>query len=267
MKRLALILILTLSVLPLRAQDYAGLDSLMVQFFAALQTEDTDAKNAEADFLIGTCTDSLTRQHVAVTVFDHYRESRLMGEESVAIHVYDTWFATGLTSFRNDMDKADAELFVNFNRASQLGMDAPQVRLRKPCGGRVTIPGKGHVSVLFFYDTSCAKCRLETALLPQVMKQVDYKMNFYAVYCGSDRKSWREYRRAFDLGNDKIKVVHLWDPEMESGYQMEYGVYGTPRIYMVEPDGVIIGRRLEIESLAQMIPVAGAILSAWEKYK
>ena len=266
MKRVILIFSLLLCTLA-SAQDYSALDSLMTQFFAAMEYEDADSRNSEADFLIGTCRDSLTRQHVAESIFDHYRESRVMGEESVAIHVYDAWFASGKVKFHNEIDSSDAELFVNFNRASQLGMQAPAVRLRRPCGGRLTIPERGRTAVLFFFDTSCAKCRLEAALLPQVMKEVDFDIVFYAVYCGSDRKAWREFRKAFDLGNPRIKLVHLWDPEMDSDYQLSYGVYGTPRVFMTDPDGTIIGRRLEVESLMQLIPVAGAIQATWEKYR
>ena len=58
---------------------YAGLDSLLTQFYGALLREDVSVKNAEFDALIESCRDSLTRQHVALSVFDHYRFSRVMG--------------------------------------------------------------------------------------------------------------------------------------------------------------------------------------------
>ena len=74
----------------LRGDDtgvYAPLDSLLTQFYGALLYEDIDEKNAEFDGLIASCTDSLMRQHVALAIFDHYRFSRVMGEEAVAVHV------------------------------------------------------------------------------------------------------------------------------------------------------------------------------------
>ena len=51
---------------------YAGLDSLLTEFYSALVPEDIEVKNAEMDRLIETCHDSLTRQHVTLEIFDHY---------------------------------------------------------------------------------------------------------------------------------------------------------------------------------------------------
>ena len=80
------------------AARYAPLDSLLTQFYGALLHEQTEAKNAEFDALIASCRDSLTRQHVALAVFDHYRYSRVMGEEAVAVHIFDEWIAPGKVS-------------------------------------------------------------------------------------------------------------------------------------------------------------------------
>lgn len=259
MKRLFLIvsaLLLSLSALFAQTDTlyrYAGLDSLLTQFYGALEREEVSAKNAEFDSLISSCHDSLTRQHVTLQIFDHYRHARVMGEEAVAIHIYDTWLATGLVKTATDIELMDAQIFADFNRSSLLGMNAPKIKLYKPCGGTRTIPEDGRISVLFFYDTSCAKCRLESQVLPSVMAQVDFPMNFYAVYVGTDRKEWKAFRKNFKLSNRKVRLIHLWDPEMDSDYQKYYGVTGTPRMFVVWKDGEIIGRRLEVTNLQEII--------------
>lgn len=246
---------------------YRGLDSLLTQFYSALELEDVDVKGREMDNLISMCKDSLARQHVALQIFDHYRYSRVMGEEAVAIHVFDEWIASGRIQTRSDFEMMDDELFVNFNRSSLLGMEAARISLFKPCGGRKEIPSEGRVSILFFYDTSCAKCRLETQVLPQVVKDIDFPVDFHAVYVGTDRTSWNAFRKNFKLRNPNIRLVHLWDPEIESGYQKLYGVTGTPKMFVVEPTGTIIGRRLEMTNLIEMIPVMRAVHETYEKYK
>ncbi len=259
MKRLAAIaLALLLSFSTLFAQEdslyrYAGLDSLLTQFYGALERESLEAKYDEFDTLISSCRDSLTRQHVTLSIFDHYRHARVMGEEAVAIHVYDTWLATGLVKTATDIEQMDAQIFADFNRHSLIGMTAPKVRLLKPCGGSRAVPEDGRVAVLFFYDTSCAKCRLESQVLPSVLAQVDFPMNFYAVYVGSDKKDWKAFRKNFKIRNRSVKLVHLWDPEMDSDYQRLYGVTGTPRMFVVYKDGEILGRRLEVTNLQEII--------------
>lgn len=232
---------------------YQPLDSLLTEFYSALELEEIEVKNAEMDNLIGTCTDSLTRQHVALQIYDHYSHARLMGEEAVAIHIYDKWFKDGPLKPRSEFEEMEMWRFANFNRSTLIGMTAPAVSLYKPCGRAVTIPEKGAVSTLFFYDTSCAKCRLESRVLPGALSEVDFPMNLYAVYCGSDKASWRKFRRSFKVTNRNVRVVHLWDPEMDSEYARLYGVYGTPKMYVALEDGEIIGRRLEVVNLQEII--------------
>lgn len=251
----------------LEFERYRGLDSLLTQFYYTLEREDPEVKSVEFDGLIETCKDSLTRQHVALQIFDHYRFSRLMGDETVAVHIFDNWLASGRVKTRSEFEMMDAELFANFNRQSLIGMDAPRIELLKPCGGKRAIPSEGRISVLFFYDTSCAKCRLETQVLPTIVKEVDFPFDFYAIYVGTERRDWNAFRRNFRLNNKNIRLIHLWDPEIDSGYQKAYGVTGTPRLFVVEPDGVIIGRRLEMTNLMEMFPLLRAVWETYEKYK
>lgn len=251
----------------LEFERYRGLDSLLTQFYYTLEREDPEVKSVEFDGLIETCKDSLTRQHVTLQIFDHYRFSRLMGDETVAVHIFDNWLASGRVKTRSEFEMMDAELFANFNRQSLIGMDAPRIELLKPCGGKRAIPSEGRISVLFFYDTSCAKCRLETQVLPTIVKEVDFPFDFYAIYVGTERRDWNAFRRNFRLNNKNIRLIHLWDPEIDSGYQKAYGVTGTPRLFVVEPDGVIIGRRLEMTNLMEMFPLLRAVWETYEKYK
>lgn len=251
----------------LEFERYRGLDSLLTQFYYTLEREDPEVKSVEFDGLIETCKDSLTRQHVTLQIFDHYRFSRLMGDETVAVHIFDNWLASGRVKTRSEFEMMDAELFANFNRQSLIGMDAPRIELLKPCGGKRAIPSEGRISVLFFYDTSCAKCWLETQVLPTIVKEVDFPFDFYAIYVGTERRDWNAFRRNFRLNNKNIRLIHLWDPEIDSGYQKAYGVTGTPRLFVVEPDGVIIGRRLEMTNLMEMFPLLRAVWETYEKYK
>ena len=263
MRRTAVILIfLVLCCLPLRGAEIksapdstvlAKLDTMLMRYTAALERESVEVKKAECDFLISSVSDSLTTQHIALWLYDRYKDSPLMGDEAVAIHIYDNWFKPGTIAMRSEFDRFDAELFTSFNRSTLLGMKAPQVTLKTPCGCKVTIPQDGSYSILFFYDTSCAKCKLESQLMPSVLKKITFPTKFYAVYCGHDKKAWRSFRRSFKVPGKYVKMIHAWDPEIESDYLKLYGVISTPRLYFTDTDGEILGRRLELESLEEII--------------
>lgn len=262
MRRLLVITLVLFLGLGLHAQQKpeALLDSLVLRYVTAIQPESVEIKQGECDFLIGSVRDSLMRRQIAVSLFNYYRNAPVMGDEAVAIYVFDKWFASGKMSFPGEFEKLDAEMFCNMNRNTLLGMDAPVLRARKACGGRMNVPVKGGTTLLWFYDTACSKCRVEAQVLPAVLEQsVDFPITLVAFYAGQSRKDWRAFRHSFKVDNPKVRLVHCWDPEVESDYLRLYGVISTPRMYMVAPEGSIIGRRLEVESLQQLLPVAKEI--------
>ena len=237
---------------------FAPLDSLLKEFYDALVTAPVQEKNAEFDSLISSCSDSLLRQHVTFEIFNHYRYSRVMGEEAVAVHIYDTWIGSGKVQPRNEFEQMESKVFADFNRQSLLGMTAPQISLYKPCRGMMTVPKRGRAAVLFFFDTSCAKCQLETAVLPSVIAEAKFPLDFYAIYVGEDKRDWKAFRRNFKLKGQDVRLYHLWDPDMDSDYQKIYGVVATPKIFFILEDGEIFGRRLEVDNLQQIISIVNS---------
>ena len=232
---------------------FGKLDGMLEKYTAAIEQEKFDVKSAECDFLISSVHDSLTTQHIALWLYDHYKDSELMGDEAVAIHIYDNWFKPGTIAMRSQFDRFDADLFASFNRSTLLGMKAPEVTLQTPCGRKIKVPEQGSHAILFFFDTSCGKCQLTAQVLPGVLEKISFPTRFYAVYCGHDKKAWRKFRNSFKVRNKKVGIVHAWDPEVASDYLRLYGVMSTPRLYFTDTDGEILGRRLEVESLAEII--------------
>ena len=99
MKRLTVISLLCAFLLPIsmRAQDavpldsavVAALDSMLDEYFAALDSEPIQVKISECDFMLESCTDPLVKQYVAVRIYDHFLGSKVMGDEAVAVHMVD----------------------------------------------------------------------------------------------------------------------------------------------------------------------------------
>ncbi|MBR2163231.1 MAG: thioredoxin family protein [Bacteroidales bacterium] len=234
-----------------------ALDARLEEYFSVLEREGTEVQKGECDFLIETCTDSLMRQHVALSAYEHFRDSKIMGAESVAIHVFDSWFASGKVQMRSDMEMLAAKVFAEFNRQSLVGSDAPEIILYDREDSPVTLFGErkpDRVSLLYFYDTSCAVCKIQTILLRNLLQEEDFPVDMYAIYAGDDKEAWETYvldQLTFD--SQGARVIHLWDPYMEADMQRKYGVIQTPRILLVGPDGVILGRGLDAQAVSQML--------------
>ena len=240
----------------------AELDGRLEEYFRVLEGERIEVKNQECDLLIDSAKDSALRRHIALKIYDHYLESPVMGDEAVAIHLTDTWFAPGLIDMGGEEVLMNAKIYADFNRQSLLGMKAPSLRMETPEGDSVLVGGMSErYRVLFFYDADCSKCKLETVSLRLKLNSKNWPIDFYAIYTGTDAAKWKDWRESkFAVRAGRTDVIHLWDPEISSDYQMKYGVIQTPRMFLLDRSGTIIGRGLDTNALDQLL---GIVLSGF----
>lgn len=233
-----------------------ALDRRLEEYFRAIVFEGPETQKGECDFLIETCTDSLMRQYVALSAYEHYRDSKVMGAEAVAIHVFDTWFDSGKVKMRDENELLAARIFAEFNRLSLIGNKAPEMTLFDLDGAPITIfdEPSDRFTVLYFYDISCPTCKMQSILLRALFREEDFPVDFIAVYASDNEEEWRDYASAhlrFDAG--MVRVRHMWDPALDSDFQRKYGVIQTPRMFLIAPDGTILGRGLDARALAVML--------------
>ena len=233
------------------------LDKRLEQYFQILEPQGVGVKIEECDLLIDSAKDSLLRQHIALKAYEHYLNSTLMGDEGVAVHLTDTWFTSGLVSMGGEEVLLNARIFADFNRQSLLGEPAPSFVMESFEGDSVAFGGRSdRYRLLLFYDTDCAKCKLEMMRLRPLLDSRDWPVDFYAVYTGGDKESWRQWLSdRMNINAPRMRIFNLWDPEVASDYQMKYGVLQTPRMFLVDKDGTIIGRGLDSEALERLLDV------------
>lgn len=231
-----------------------AVDSLLTRYLDAIGTEPLRVKTEECDFMVSACTDSLLRQYTAVRLYEHFFSSDLMGDDAVAIHLYDKWFAPKKVRMYSEIDELNAGIFAEFNRQTLIGCPAPAMEMTGRNGEKIIIPGKGAYSVLFFYDTDCKTCQAESELLNAFLGKGLFELDFYAIYISDDRESWDEFiDEKWTLDCPEVRVTHLWDPQQETDFLRAYGLIQTPRLFLVAPDGRVVGRGLNTEALVQLL--------------
>ena len=217
MRSLALILSFLLPLMAAARQadstKTSALGKKLSEYYETLKHESLDVQKNECDFLIESTSDSLLRQFVALDIYGHYRDSKIMGAENVAVHIYDRWFASGAVEMKDEADLSEARAFADFNRRSLIGEKAPSIYMETMDGEVLDVfgpeDGMGSFRILYFYDTDCSKCALETSMLRKLLTNHDYPVELYAIYVGDDRQAWNDYA-AGQLSVDG--AIHLWDP-------------------------------------------------------
>ncbi len=231
----------------------ASLGKKLTEYVGALAPLDLGAQEEECDFLISSCRDSVTRQYVASWLYRHYQSSHLMGVESVALHIADNWFFTGKISAVSEADLMDMRIWADFNRQSMVGETAPELSLFEPDGKEVHLFGSQsspRYSVVYFYDTGCSNCLVQSVMLKTYLDSVKYPIDVYAVYTGADSLAWKVYReKRLSATSSSAKIYNLWDPDISSDFQRKYGVLSTPQMVLVDKSNKIVGRKLDVPAL------------------
>lgn len=225
----------------------------------------------KADGFIMTGKSDEEIAQIAYYIYRYYRESRIMGYDEIAIYVADNYFLNGKYKLPDEEARLEMRLFADANRRSLIGMHAPVLTMQDPAGNDIRFPeGEQDYSILYFYDDECPACQRMTPTLMQYLSRSDEDINFtvYMVYTQDDRERWMDYVakvvHPFDLP-DNVSLFNLWDPEMSSDFLTAYGVISTPKLFLVDRNGVIIGRELTPTALSQVVELNESQMTATEE--
>ena len=224
---------------------------------------------ADGFIMTGKSDEEIAR--IAYYIYRYYRESRIMGYDEIAIYVADNYFLNGKYKLPDEETRLEMRLFADANRRSLIGMRAPVLTMQDPAGNDVSFPeGEQDYYILYFYDDECPGCQRMTPTLMQYLSRSDEDINFtvYMVYTQDDRERWMDYVakviHPFNLP-DNVTLVNLWDPEMSSDFLTAYGVISTPKLFLVDRNGVIIGRELTPTALSQVVELNESQMTATEE--
>lgn len=213
---------------------------------------------SKSEILVSTARDDKERALLAWYAYKFYRTSDIMGYEEAAIYYAQNYFLNGRCSLPEGADRLEMNLFVQLNSSSLIGMKAPELTLKDAHGESVCVDFSGDdFSVLYFFDDECMQCRRTTpALVRYVASLKNIRLTLYMVYTQDRLENWMDYLKKLVNPIElpaNVRVVHLWDPQMESDFAMKYGVISTPSIFLFDTEGIIIGRRLTPNALKQVI--------------
>lgn len=240
----------------LSEQKKSELAGKLEEYCAAMLTESAASQCSETDFIISSCSDTETRQYVAVWLYTHYFTSKVMGHDAVAIHIFDNWFSDGKLSFYNDMDYVAASVFAEVNRGTLIGSKAPATVLEDEDGQKVSLFGGKleRPAVVYFYSTDCSKCKLENIMIRNVIENLDYPIDVYAVCIKGTPEEWAKVRTgALNFNVENSTIHHLGDSGDGSSWKEAWGILQTPSTFLVETDGRIAGRGLDSNALEKLL--------------
>ena len=231
--------VLHTSILPIRIQS----------FFTNVVPPQPEWVIPQIDSILNRCTDLVVKEWCGAFMLGYFLSSSIMGMENAAMYLAKKYLNNEITT--PDPDLIDElKTYVSFNERSLLGMPAPELLLPDADGRPVSLNAiDANGVILLFYDEDCPICREEMPDIEQVYRQYkSYGIKVYAVYTQDNKEAWRSYIRTLNP-----EWIHVWDPDFSSNFHKLYNVTGTPRMYLLDKNKIIIGRGLDALLLQQML--------------
>ena len=226
---------------------YARLDA----FFTNVLIQSSDTINKEIDKLIKKCSGNYKMfQFISVYLFNHFRESEIMGHDAVMVKLADDIYLSGKADWVTKEFKDDLRKQVDLIRPNLIGKKAENMVMDSYKGIFVSLYDvEKDFTILYFWEPDCGHCKEATPKLKVYYdKPKDYSLEVFAVCTTSDKAKWTKY-----IEDNKLTWINGWDPKRSSHFDYYYNVQSTPTVYILDKSKKIIAKKLSVEEIGPFI--------------
>ena len=220
-------------------------------FFTSVVIQSPDSINKEIDKIIQKCKANYKiYQFVSVYLFNHFRESEIMGHDAVMVKLADDIYLSGKADWITKEFKDDLRKQIALIRPNLIGKKAENIVMDSYKGIFVSLYDvEKDFTILYFWEPDCGHCKEATPKLKGYYdKSKDYSLEVFAVCTTTDKAKWTKY-----IEDNKLTWINGWDPQRSSHFDMYYNVQSTPIIYILDKNKKIIAKKLSIEEIGPFI--------------
>ena len=220
-------------------------------FFRNVVIQAPDSINREIDKLIRKCQGNpRIFQVVSIYLFNHFRESEIMGHDAVMLKIADDIYLSGKADWVTKEFRDDLRKQVELLRHNLIGMKAENLIMDSYKGIFVALHDiEKEFIILYFWEPDCGHCKEATPKLKAYYDKVKNEgIEVFAVCTTKDKPAWTKY-----IEENGLTWINGWDPERTSHFDFYYNVQSTPMIYILDRNKKIIAKKLSIEDVPSFI--------------
>lgn len=220
-------------------------------FFSNVVIQAPDSINKEIDRILGEVEGNYRiYQFIAVYLFNHFRESEIMGHDAVLVKLADDIYLSGKADWVTDEFRDNLRKEVDMIRPNLIGRKAVDLVMDSYKGIHVSLYDiDKEFTILYFWEPDCGHCKEATPKLKAFYEEnKDRGIEVFAVCTTAEKDKWKKY-----IEENNLTWINGWDPDRRSNYGYYYNVRSTPLIYILNRNKDIIAKKLGVDDIGPFI--------------
>ncbi len=220
-------------------------------FFTNVVIQAPDSINKEIDKIVKRCEGNYkVYQFVTVYLFNHFRESEIMGHDAVMVKLADDIYLSGKADWVSKEFKDDLRKQIDLVRPNLIGKKAQNLVMDSYNGIFVSLYDiEKDFTVLYFWEPDCGHCKEATPKL----KAYYEKAKPMALKYLRSAHSQKSKNGPSILRRIRLTWINGWDPQRSSRFDQYYNVQSTPLVYILDKNKVIIAKKLSVDDIGPFI--------------
>ena len=220
-------------------------------FFKNMVIQSADSINKEIDRIIEKCSGNYeVFQFVSVFLFNHFRESEIMGHDAVVVKLADDIYLSGKADWVSEEFKDDLRKQVELIRPNLIGRKGENLVMDSYKGTYVSLYDiEKDYTILYFWEPDCGHCNEATSRLKAYYEKArDEGIEIFSVCTGADKAKWSKY-----IEDNNLTWINGWDPQRTTRYDYYYNVRSNPMVYILDKNKTIIAKKIAVEDIGSFI--------------
>jgi thiol-disulfide isomerase/thioredoxin len=198
---------------------------------------------------------------------DEFINPKYMGQDAVFVHLFDKYHSKGLTSWLNEKQMEAISRRAYMLMANLIGEKAADLDMLDTLGKPTSLYSlKADYTVIIFWDPNCGHCKEEVPRLDSIYRANWQKHNLkiFAVLTPDGKENVKPEWLKFIKDHKISDWTHVYKTrEMEDAdyaaqrpsFRQLYDINMTPTIYLLDKDKRIIGKKLTLLQLNDLLEV------------
>jgi peroxiredoxin len=230
------------------------------------QAADTIIRDADYKLLLARSSPEMYK-FLLNWLTDEFINPKYMGQDAVFVHLFEKYHSKGLSSWLNEKQMEAISRRAYMLMANLIGEKAANLEMLDSSGNPSALYDlKADYTVVCFWDPNCGHCREEVPRLDSIYRASwkEHNVKIFAVLTPDDKANakteWTKFINEHKLGDwthvYKTKAMEDADyAAQKPGFRQLYDITLTPVLYLLDKDKHIIGKKLTILQLNELLEV------------